>query len=35
MYGFFKEIGPDGMPEHWVLATPLSERGGKVIWGYD
>lgn len=30
--GFFKEIGPDGMPEHWVLATRLSEGGGKLIW---
>jgi hypothetical protein len=30
--GFFKEVGPDGLPEHWVLATRLSEGGGKVIW---
>jgi len=30
--GFFKEIGPDGVPKHWVLATRLSEGGGKVIW---
>lgn len=30
--GFFKEIGPDGIPGHWVLATQLSEGGGKLIW---
>jgi len=30
--GFFKEIGPDGMPQHWVLATRLSEGGGRLIW---
>ena len=30
--GFFKQIGPDGVPEHWVLATRLSEGGGKLIW---
>ncbi len=30
--GFFKEIGPDGIPVHWVLARRLSEGGGKMIW---
>jgi hypothetical protein len=30
--GFFKEKGEDGMPKHWVLATRLSEGGGKLIW---
>lgn len=30
--GFFKEIGEDGMPRHWVFATRLSEGGGKLIW---
>ena len=30
--GFFKEISPEGMPNHWVLATRLSEGGGKLIW---
>jgi len=32
MNGFFKEVGADGIPDHWVLATRLSEGGGKVIW---
>lgn len=30
--GFFKEIGPDGTPQYWVLATRLSEGGGRLIW---
>ncbi len=30
--GFFKEVGEDGMPRHWTLATRLSEGGGRVIW---
>lgn len=30
--GFFKELEKDGMPKHWVLATRLSEGGGKLIW---
>ncbi|MFX1554264.1 MAG: hypothetical protein ACFFBV_10105 [Promethearchaeota archaeon] len=32
MNGFFKEIGADGIPNHWVLAMRLSEGGGKLIW---
>ncbi len=32
MNGFFKGIGADGIPDHWVLATRLSEGGGKLIW---
>ncbi len=32
MNGFFKEVDPDGIPRHWVLATRLSEGGGKLIW---
>ncbi|MBW1972047.1 MAG: hypothetical protein JRI44_04285 [Deltaproteobacteria bacterium] len=30
--GFFKEIDEDGLPKHWILATRLSEGGGKLIW---
>ena len=30
--GFFKEIDQNGWPKHWVLATRLSEGGGRVIW---
>jgi len=30
--GFFKEIDGNGWPNHWVLATRLSEGGGRVIW---
>ena len=30
--GFFKKVGEDGVPEDWVLATRLSEGGGKMIW---
>jgi uncharacterized protein (UPF0248 family) len=30
--GFFKEIDENGWPRHWVLATRLSEGGGRVIW---
>ncbi len=30
--GFFKEVGADRYPLHWVLARRLSEGGGKVIW---
>jgi hypothetical protein len=30
--GFFKELGDDGKPLHWVLARRLSEGGGKVVW---
>ena len=30
--GFFKEIDENGWPKHWVLATRLSEGGGRVIW---
>jgi hypothetical protein len=33
--GFFKVIGPDGTPQHWVLATRLSEGGGKLIWDHE
>jgi len=33
--GFFKEVGEDGMPRHWVLATRLSEGGGRLIWDVD
>jgi len=30
--GSFKEIGADATPAYWVLATRLSEGGGRVIW---
>ncbi len=30
--GFFKEVGPDGEPAHWVLGTRFSEDGGRIIW---
>ena len=30
--GSFKEIGKDGIPEHWILAKRVSEGGGKIIW---
>ncbi|MGQ9509703.1 MAG: hypothetical protein ACUVTN_09935 [Thermodesulfobacteriota bacterium] len=33
--GYFKEVGEDGIPKHWVLATRLSEGGGKLIWDYE
>jgi len=33
--GFFKDIGSKGIPEHWVLATQLSEGGGRLIWDND
>ena len=33
--GFFKEIGENGWPKHWVLATRLSEGGGSVVWDQD
>jgi hypothetical protein len=33
--GFFKEVGEDGIPRHWVLATRLSEGGGRLIWDKD
>jgi len=33
--GFFTEVDPSGVPRHWVLATRLSEGGGKVIWDTD
>jgi hypothetical protein len=32
---FFKKTGPDGLPESWVLATRLSEGGGRLIWTED
>ena len=30
--GFFKQRTEDGDPEHWTLATQLSEGGGRIIW---
>lgn len=30
--GFLKELEEDGMPKYWVLATRLSEGGGRLIW---
>ncbi len=30
--GFFKDRTEGGDPEHWILATQLSEGGGKLIW---
>jgi len=30
--GFFKQRTEDGYPEHWILATQLSEGMGKLIW---
>jgi hypothetical protein len=31
--GFFKQLDENGFPEGWVLATRLSEGGGKLIQG--
>jgi hypothetical protein len=33
--GFFKKTDDDGWPEHWLLATRLSEGGGRRVWGAD
>jgi hypothetical protein len=30
--GFFKTRAENGQPEHWTLATRLSEGGGKLLW---
>jgi hypothetical protein len=30
--GFFKTRAGNGQPEHWTLATRLSEGGGKLLW---
>jgi hypothetical protein len=32
MNGFFKNRTEDGNPEHWILATRLSEGGGRLFW---
>jgi hypothetical protein len=33
--GFFKDIGEDGVPRHWILGTRFSEGGGRLIWDND
>ncbi|PIX26095.1 MAG: hypothetical protein COZ69_01490 [Deltaproteobacteria bacterium CG_4_8_14_3_um_filter_45_9] len=33
--GFFKELEENGIPKYWVLATRLSEGGGRLIWDED
>ena len=30
--GFFKDIGEDEIPRHWILGTRFSEGGGRIIW---
>lgn len=30
--GFFKDHLENGLPQHWDLATQLSEGGGKIVW---
>ena len=30
--GFFKSVNQEGVLEHWVLATQLSEGGGVLLW---
>ena len=33
--GSFKHTDGDGLPSDWILATRLSEGGGRLIWGED